>query len=264
MNTRSAFALGILLSFSLASIGNAAPQFGGGRERVQDSRDRVCIYKDIHFQGWEQCYNVGDEVTSLGDRKGAVSSIRVFGRARVIVYDDTNFRGHQTEFSADVPDLGLRSVNGTKSWSDRIQSLQVVSANSAYNPEPSRNPPPPVFGSNEPNRNRGINEGICVYDRRDFEGREQCWSVGTQVVDLGRSGNWSDKIASIRVFGGATALLYRDIQFRGESVTIDQNVPDLSRISAGGFRNWSRQISSLVVATERGGFPGRGRGRGRF
>src|SRR5215471_9334773 len=107
MKTFSAFALGLLFSLALAPQLGAASQFGA-RERVQ-GQDRVCVYKDVNYQGWEQCYNVGDEVTNLGSRTKAISSIRVYGRARVTVWEDPAFHGHSAEFSSDVPDLNLRS-----------------------------------------------------------------------------------------------------------------------------------------------------------
>ena len=56
----------------------------------RDNRDRVCFYQDIHFRGWEQCYQAGDEMTDLRGQKNAISSIRIYGRARVIVYDEQN------------------------------------------------------------------------------------------------------------------------------------------------------------------------------
>ena len=43
-------ALGTLFGLSLAPQSVAASQFGQGRERNQ-SRDRVCVYQDIRFQG---------------------------------------------------------------------------------------------------------------------------------------------------------------------------------------------------------------------
>src|SRR5262249_37170213 len=102
MKKISAIALGALFSLAIAPQLGAAPQFSNQRDRGQ-GRDRVCFYKDIHYQGWEQCYAVGDEVNSLGDRKAAASSLRVFGRARVTVYDKTGFDGRTTEFTSDVP-----------------------------------------------------------------------------------------------------------------------------------------------------------------
>src|SRR5439155_23343641 len=117
----------------------------GARERVQ-TRDRVCVYQDVRYVGWEQCYNVGDEVQNLGNRKKAISSIRVFGRARVIVYEDPEFKGHSTEFSGDVADLGLRALAGGHTWNDQIESLRVVEEGYIGN------------GRNEPNRDERRNE----------------------------------------------------------------------------------------------------------
>src|ERR1051326_5787458 len=120
MKRISALALGLLFSVGLAPHSDAASQFG--RERT-NGRDRVCVYQDIQFHGWEQCYNAGDEVNNLGNHGKAISSIRIYGRARVTVFEDTGMRGNSTEFSSDVPDLGLRSVGGSHTWNDRIQSL---------------------------------------------------------------------------------------------------------------------------------------------
>jgi hypothetical protein len=102
-----------------------------------------------------------------------------------------------------------------------------------------------------------------VYDRRDYEGREECFDLGSDVRDLARAGNWSDRIASVRVVGRATAVLYRDVNYGGDSLLIDRDIPDLSQVSGNGFRSWDRQASSLVVENGRGVFPGRGLGRGR-
>src|SRR5205809_970732 len=124
MKTFSGLALGLLFGLSFAPHLHGAPQFGAAQERVQ-TRDRVCVYQDIRFQGWEQCYNVGDEVSHLERRTKAISSIRVFGRARVVVYEDPEFKGRSAEFASDVPDLGLRSLGGSHTWNDQIESLRI-------------------------------------------------------------------------------------------------------------------------------------------
>src|SRR5262245_21478861 len=97
-----------------------AAQFG----RVE--RDRVCFYQDIHYRGWEKCFSPGDELSDLNRDKNSISSIRVYGRARVVVFDNENFNGNAAEFANDVPDLALRSMNGSRTWNDRIESLRVV------------------------------------------------------------------------------------------------------------------------------------------
>ena len=124
MKRLTALSLGLLVSLGLALSANAAPQFGA-RDRGQNQRDRVCVYQDINYQGWEQCYNEGDEITTLDRRNNAISSIRIYGRAHVTVYEDTQFRGHSAEFDSSVPDLGRRSMQGSKSWSDHIQSIRI-------------------------------------------------------------------------------------------------------------------------------------------
>src|SRR5262249_32334538 len=127
MKTISALLVGLLFSVALVPQLAAAPQFGTSRERNNQGRDRVCLYQDAHYQGWEQCYAAGDELNSLGGRKAAASSIRIFGRARLIAYDDTNFNGRMAEFTSDVPDLSLRAASGGHTWNDRISSIRVAS-----------------------------------------------------------------------------------------------------------------------------------------
>jgi Peptidase inhibitor family I36 len=265
MKTISALAAGLLFGAALAPQLAAAPQFG--TSRGSQTRDRVCLYQDSGYRGWEQCYVAGDEVTSLGGRKAQASSIRIFGRARLIAWDDTNFNGRTTEFTSDVPDLALRAASGGHTWNDRISSIRVVSEYSnapVYNggrdqiPNGGRDQTP----SDRSTNNNRVDDGICVYNRPNFEGRSQCWNAGQDVSDLSRNGNWSDRISSIRVFGRTAVVLYRDAGFRGESVVIDNDVPDLARISSR-FGSWDRQISSFQVEDRRGGFPGKGRARGR-
>jgi hypothetical protein len=256
MKTISALVVGLLFSVALVPQLAAAPQFGTSRERVNQGRDRVCLYKDAHYQGWEQCYAAGDEVNSLGDRKAAASSLRIFGRARLLAYDDTSFKGRMAEFTSDVPDLALRAASGGHTWNDRISSIRVASD---YYDAPVSN------GGRDrdrfPDNNNRVDNGICVYNRPNYEGRSQCFNAGQDVSDLSRNGNWSDRISSIRVFGRSAVVLYRDAGFRGESIVIDNDVPDLARNGARSG-SWDRQISSFRVDQDRG-FPGRGRARGR-
>ena len=266
MRRHWAFVLAALIPVLVPPQSTAEPL--GGRAGEQRQRGaRVCLYQDIQYQGCEECYAEGDEVRSLGNHKAGASSIRIFGRARVSVYDQTDFQGRSTEFTSDVPDLKLRAASGGHTWNDRIESLRV---GSDYSSGPSGNNQP-VFRRDrdedrdrdrERNRDHEISDGICVYDRPDFHGRSQCWGAGADLRDLATAGNWSDRISSIRIFGRASVVAYRDVGFRGESITIDRDIPNLAQLSARSLRNWDRQISSLQVENERG-FPGRGRGHDR-
>jgi len=242
------------MAFGVVSSLSAAPQYG--RDRGRDRRDAVCVYKDIQFQGAEECFYPGDSVTSIPGLSGQVSSIRINGAASVTVYDSTNFRGHSTTFTSTMPDLGQVRLEN-KSWSDRIQSLQVSSGNNSYYDRDNRNNGDYRNNRSVNNGQAQVSDGVCVYDRPNYQGRSQCWSAGEQLNDLGRTGNWSDRISSIRVFGGTRVMAYRDIGFNGASMTIDRDIPDLAQMSGYGARNWDRQISSLRIENANGYYPRR-------
>ena len=224
----------------------AAAQFNRGG-------DRVCLYQDNNYRGNDRCYAPGDEIPDM--RNARISSIRIDGRARAIVYGDRDFRGNEVEFRNDVPNLSQVRMAGSRwSWNDRIGSIRVVSDNGRYDSR-NRRDDDYRYPQNRYPDNRypqsGNNEGVCVYDRPNFQGRSQCWSSSVDLADLGPSG-WSDKIQSIRVYGGARVRAYRDIHYQGERVLIDRDVANLSDLGMRAAGNWNRQISSLQVDDSRG------------
>ena len=77
------------------------------------------------------------------------------------------------------------------------------------------------------------------------------------MADLGRRASWNDHISSIRVFGPTRVTLYRDINFRGDRVTVDRDIPDLRRLRMTGSMNWDNQVSSLDINGGRGRAYGR-------
>jgi hypothetical protein len=90
-------------------------------------RGGACFYKDPGFRGGFFCLRRGERRESLGDFGDKISSIRVFGDARVSVYDDRNFSGASANTNRDFPDLRdwrVRQKPG-HTWNDRISSLRV-------------------------------------------------------------------------------------------------------------------------------------------
>ncbi len=236
------------------------------QSRRNDNRpaDRVCVYQHSYFQGWEECYRPGDEVADLHTHNDNISSIRVYGNAIVTIYDDKNFRGDATQITSEVRDLAQLSAGGfggLGNWNDRIGSFRVTSPN-------YRTPGPPVFGRNDRNdqrsnrqdnqrndqRNdrdrrdgRSYPDSVCVYEDTGYRGRVECFDSGRDIADLGRSGDWSDRISSIRIIGDGRAAAYVDIGYRGERLIIDHDVPDLKNLRLRDNRTWDNQISSLQV-----------------
>jgi hypothetical protein len=244
MKVSSIHILGLVFGFSFLVTGMASQS---GRDGDGRDRQRVCFYQDANYQGWEQCYSAGDDVTNLGNRRNAVSSIRMYGRnLRVIVYEAEGFRGQSTEFTADVPNLEFRIITGSRKWNDHIQSLQIRLVER----------PAPVPVVREPDL-RAPHDGVCVFEHAAFQGRSYCFGVGEEIRDLARFSNWNDRISSIRVFGRAQVVVYRDSNLGGENLLVDRDVADLARLGMTPTLAWNDQISSLRV----GEYRGRGRDR---
>jgi hypothetical protein len=185
------------------------------------------VYQDIHYRGWEQCYSPGDEVIDLRDRRNSISSIRTFGRARVVVYDSSQFRGASLEITSDIPDMDRRSMSDSRSWNDRIDSLRIA----------SDFPLPARTGS------------ICVFEHAYFSGRTECFDSGVEIRELRRNGNWNDRISSIQVIGNARAIFYENIGFQGEQLVVDRDIPDLAILRLRDGVNWNDRASSVEVRT---------------
>jgi Peptidase inhibitor family I36 len=259
MKAFSVLTFGVLVGLCAVTGVNAAGQ--NDRQGDQGKSDQVCVYKDINYQGAVQCYSAGDELNTLGTQNRSISSIRLYGRATVTVYENTSFGGHSAQFTSDVPDLGRRIMQGNTSWSDRIDSLRISGYSGVPNIDERKYPT-----DSRPNvqRRQQPRDGICVYDRPNYEGRSECWNQGQNVSDLTRQGNWNGQISSIRLFGNSLAVVYQDTGYRGESLTVDRDIPDLAAIRGRGpgygngrgrgygknVENWDRQISSVKVQAQ--------------
>jgi hypothetical protein len=98
----------------MATAGAGLAQYGN------NPRDGACFYRDADYRGRSTCVQAGNDLSSMPSGLGGeVSSIRVFGRAEVIVYRDTRFRGDSRRYSSDVRDLQDEGFN------DRISSVEV-------------------------------------------------------------------------------------------------------------------------------------------
>jgi len=232
--------------------------------------ERVCVYQNNFYGGWEQCYGPGQQIPDLGGRNNQISSIRVYGGAHVTVFTDKDYKGGSMQISSDMNDLAQVRMSGSAlsgTWNDRIKSLSVnASAFAVRNDVPP--PVPPRYDDRDRDRDYRDDRygrperfpvyerydrrsGVCVFTDANYRGRSQCFGSGEEVSNLARDGNWSDKISSLRIFGSARVTLYRDNDFRGNRVTVDRDIPDLRRLRADGM-TWDNQVSSIDVNGGRG------------
>jgi hypothetical protein len=188
------------------------------RNRNNQPREGVCFYMDSDYRGEMFCAGSGESQQNVGGRyNDKISSIRIFGRAEVTVYDDENFGGQSKTFSQDAPNLG--------DWNDRITSFQVTGGRQ--------------YGGQYGGQSRG-NEprnGACFYVDSDYRGDSFCMNAGESQRNVGD--RFNDKISSVRVFGRARVVVYENESFGGASKTFTRDVSNLG--------NFNDKISSIDV-----------------
>jgi hypothetical protein len=100
----------------LATSSTAAAQFSGGSL----PREGACFYQDNNYRGQYFCVEAGDDLSALSSgANDRISSIRIFGRPVVTVFDSTRFRGESLQFDSDVRDLDRENFN------DAISSIRI-------------------------------------------------------------------------------------------------------------------------------------------
>jgi hypothetical protein len=176
-------------------------------------RDGACFYMDVDYRGETFCLDAGRSLQNVEGRyNDRISSIRVFGRAQVIVYQDDNFGGARRTFDRDASSLG--------DWNDKITSIQVSgvqygSGSSGYEPR----------------------DGACFYMDVDYRGETFCLDAGRSLQNV--EGRYNDRISSIRVFGRVQVIVYQDDNFGGARRTFDRDASSLG--------DWNDKITSIEV-----------------
>lgn len=86
------------------------------------AKGKVCLYQHWKYKGIEKCWVVGQEQSSLMDIgfNDMISSVKVFGNAKVQIYKHTGFKGKMMVITSDSPKLD-------KAWNDKASSLKVIS-----------------------------------------------------------------------------------------------------------------------------------------
>lgn len=86
----------------------------------------ACFFTDRNFQGNRFCVNRGDKLSFLpGNFGDNISSIQIFGRSRVVVFNDRDFRGGSDAFGNSIADLRTRPFRDGHTWNNRISSVIV-------------------------------------------------------------------------------------------------------------------------------------------
>lgn len=86
----------------------------------------ACFYTTAPFQGNHFCVRSGDSLPRLpGNFGDNISSIQVFGGARVRIFNDRNFSNGSTWINRSVPDLRSLRFRDGHTWNNRVSSMMV-------------------------------------------------------------------------------------------------------------------------------------------
>ena len=195
----------------------------------RDNRDRVCFYQDIHFRGWEQCYQAGDEVTDLRQLKNAISSIRIYGRVRITVYDETEFRRQfrRVQFGC------ARSACETC----RAHGPGAIASNPSALPEVSGHCRSADAERKRYDRRDDRRDGICVYEMRTPEAAPSVLVSGkTSVTSRGFA---AGTIRSLRfVFSAMLGRSSTRMEVSADKQLVDRDMSDLAVIRLQNGLSW--------------------------
>jgi hypothetical protein len=215
---------------ALIGLGATASPSIQAQSRSDRDRDRVCVYEHAGYGGWEQCIAVGDNLKDLGNRRNQISSVRVYGRAEITLFEHPNYQGQQVVLGENISDF-----RELKRWNDQVDSLRVETASFRGRPRPGQR----------------AEERVCVYQHAEYRGNSQCFDANEDMPDLKRIG-WNDGISSIRVFGRTRLAVFEHGDFQGERLIVESDIPNLAAVNARGGWNWNDRISSLRAGGARG------------
>jgi hypothetical protein len=90
-------------------------------------RRGACFYTATHFQGNRFCVRAGDQLPALpGNFGDNISSIEVFGGARVTIFNDRHFTNGSITIRRSIPDLRNLPFRRGNTWNNRISSMVVT------------------------------------------------------------------------------------------------------------------------------------------
>jgi len=200
-------------------------QYRHGDRDDQYRHGGACFFKDIDFGGEKFCVRPGERMAMVPPGfNDHISSVRIFGRTEVTVYQGRDFQEPSLRIREDVANLQRFQVQPGHSWNDRISSVEVASM---------RDP------------GDWDREGACFFKDENFRGEKFCVEKGDRMAQV--PSGFSDKISSVRLYGRATVVVFQDVDFRGRKLEIRDDVVNLQSFQVSPGHSWNDRISSVRV-----------------
>jgi len=200
-------------------------QYRHGDRDDQYRHGGACFFKDIDFGGEKFCVRPGERMAMVPPGfNDHISSVRIFGRTEVTVYQGRDFQEPSLRIREDVANLQRFQVQPGHSWNDRISSVEVASM---------RDP------------GDWDREGACFFKDENFRGEKFCVEKGDRMAQVPQG--FSDRISSVRLYGRATVVVFQDADFRGRKLEIRDDVVNLQSFQVSPGHSWNDRISSIRV-----------------
>jgi Peptidase inhibitor family I36 len=235
--SRVSLAFLLLVMTLVSSAGRLCAQDRYEQDRDQDRYDHdrnrddqyrrggACFFRDIDFGGEKFCVRPGERVAQVPPGfNDHISSIRIFGRTEVTIYQGRDFQEPSLRLREDVANLQRFQVQPGHSWNDRVSSIEVVALRNAGDWD---------------------HEGACFFKDENFRGEKFCVQKGDRLPQVPQG--FSDRISSVRIYGRATAVVFQDAGFRGKSLEIRDDVVNLQSFQVQPGHSWNDRISSIRV-----------------
>jgi Peptidase inhibitor family I36 len=241
--------------FVMMVVGLAAAQYGDYSNK--EPRYGACFYKDADFRGESFCMWDGERAAQVPPAfNDKISSVRIYGRVEITVYQDTNFGGPSLQLRDNVPNLQSYQQRPGHSWNDRISSIAIGSDRGYW--DGGGNGDRDRDRDHDRDRDRGRDwrwdqggqgsdpqDGVCFFKDINFGGERFCLSPGDRVQEV--PPGFNDKISSIRIYGRAAITLYQDANFRGNTLRVRDDVPNLRSFQVSPGHSWNDRVSSIRV-----------------
>jgi hypothetical protein len=97
-----------------------------GRRPRNLPRSGACFFKNKNFSGDYFCSDRGSDIP-LVQLNDEITSIQIYGRARVTIFSDPNFGGRQGTTNRSISDLRQWRLpdDPSRSWNNRLSSARV-------------------------------------------------------------------------------------------------------------------------------------------
>ncbi len=196
----------------------------GGHSQGSGSGGGVTIYADYGFRGASETIH-GNVVDMKQTRVGndALSSIRVPSGCSAVLHTDNNYRGHSLELYGDESELGRTRVGN-----DSVSSIEVRCGGHG--------------GGHSGDQGGSSGEGVTLYADYGFRGASETFRTG-EIADMKGTRIGNDALSSVRVPRGCTVMLFADNNFRGRSIELTRDEPELGRTAVG-----NDSVSSISVS----------------